>query len=187
MTWFEQFLTLALAPVAVIAAITWLLRSLFSQALARDIANFKADLQSTTFKEQHRFQNLHAKQAEVVSDLYSRIVQAERKMGQLTARFRPVSEDLGSQKKAAALACDSFANFYRQHRLYLPEATAVKVDELSDLFISLYIDIDTAQPGDEYQPANAKDWAEANRCMETQVRPVKQELENQFRKILGVE
>jgi hypothetical protein len=187
MAWFQQVLTLALAPVAVIAAVTWLLRSLFSQALTRDIANFKAKLQTETFREQHRFQSLHAKQAEVVAELYARIVHAERKIGQLTSRFRSVSVDLNEQKTAAAVACDSFGDFYRKHRLYLPEATAIKVDELSELFIDLYVDIDTAQPGDEYHPSNAAAWAEANQRMATQVRPVKQDLESQFRLILGVD
>ncbi|MCG6659621.1 hypothetical protein HOP52_17870 [Halomonas campisalis] len=187
MTWFQQLLALILAPTLVVAAMTWILRALFSQALSRDIEKLKSELKTEAFREQYRFQKLHERQAEVISDLYARMVHAERKMGQLTSRFRPVYPSLEGQKGEAAKACDSFADFFREHRLYLPEETAEKVQKLVDLLAEIFIDIDCAQPGDEYQPSNADDWREANERMENQARPAKKELEKQFRGLLGVE
>lgn len=186
MGWFEQLLALILAPTLVVAAMAWILRALFSQALSRDIEKIKSDLGTEAFRDQYKFQKLHERQAEVISDLYARMVHAERKMGQLTSRFRADSSSLKGQKDAAAQACDSFADFFREHRLYLPESTAEKIEALYELFVEIFIDIDTAQPGDEYQASNYEDWREANERMETQARPAKKELENQFRKLLGV-
>jgi len=186
MNWFEQLLALVLAPTIVVAAMTWILQTLFSQALSRDIEKIKSDLGTNAFRDQYKFQKLHERQAEVISGLYARMVHAERKMGQLTSRFRAVSSSLKGQKDAAAKACDSFSDFFREHRLYLPEGTAEKIEALDELFAEILIDIDDAQPGDEYQASNSEDWREANDRMETQARPAKKELENQFRELLGV-
>lgn len=186
MDWFERLLALILAPTLAVAAMTWILRALFSQALSRDIERIKSDLGTEAFRDQYKFQKLHERQAEVISDLYARMVHAERKMGQLTSRFRAVSSSLQEQKDAAAKACDSFADFFREHRLYLPEGTAEKIEALTELFSEIYIDIDTAQPGGEYQAYNSEDWREASDRMKTQARPAKKELEKQFRRLLGV-
>ena len=106
----------------------WAIKSLVSQSLARDIEKFKADLRSTSFEHETRFARLHETRAQIITELYKRLVQTEEAIRSLLLRdtgedFPEVADDEKIEKLHSATGKKiwDLERFFDEHRLYFDD------------------------------------------------------------------
>ena len=105
-----------------------------STASSREIEALKAQLQIATSTHQIQFATLHAKVAETVAGVYSRIVKLRRSV----ADYVKIMEASGGPTKAERRKVlgdklGEFHDFYQPSKIYLPKNVIAKIDELEKL------------------------------------------------------
>ena len=94
MDYWQQLIAIVLAPTLSVAALAWLLKSLFSSGLQRELERYKRELDAKQFEQQARFSLIHQKRAEVIAELYARLARAKARLGELVAIYQPVRGDV---------------------------------------------------------------------------------------------
>lgn len=183
----KQILALTLTPTLAVAAIAWLIRKLFESSLQRDLEHYKSELELKRFEHQTKFSLIHQKQAEVLSNLYSQLARAKGLLGDLVAIFQPGGQSLPDKKKKAAESFNDAYAYFFEHRIFINESTAVKVEEVLAAMRVAFVGFDTAQLGnEEYKPDSTGLWMESYKNVRDKLPPLLSELEIQFRKTLGL-
>ncbi len=181
----QQIVALILTPTMIVGALAYLISKLFDRGLQRDLEKFKSELDVKRFEHQTKFSLVHEKRAEVIANLYSRLMKARRLMAQLTAVIQWGDQSLTEKKKRAADACNDANDYFNEHRIYLNNGTGAKVEAILEKMNSAFIDFDTAQPGTEYRPDPSGLWMQANKQIKDEFPPLLEELENQFCQVLA--
>jgi len=212
-----------------VAAMTWLSKSLLTNLLSKDLERFKAELQVSSQRSVESFKTtlqiesqqravqyaaLHAKRAELISELYSRasglyrgILGLSRELGAREARAehytqneRPAAEpwelkegihtlspDEEVKAKAVHEAYKEFMSFYREKKIYFSEEVCNLIESFATL--AGYMGVmyqNVAIRDDENQPyVNPLVLKTWDRTSE-QVPKLLTALENEFRSLLGV-
>ena len=189
-------------------AAAWLIRTVLNDRLARDakvfetqlkagadaeIERLKHSLELFAVEHQVRFSNLHAKRAEVIAEIYAKMVDAEQ-CGQRFAYGEGHAEK-SKREEAYFETHQKLVEFYffvEKRRIYLPQHICALLNTFTEklrksvIAINIYVPIE--------QPYNPK-------LLEEKVRVVKEvyeafdgsipaarrALEEEFRQILGVE
>jgi hypothetical protein len=76
MNW-TTLLTTLLTSTVLLGIVGWLIRSLFGHLLSKDIEKFKARLEVASIEHQIRFTRLHEKQANVIAEIYAKLLPAK--------------------------------------------------------------------------------------------------------------
>ncbi len=193
--------------VALFAVLGYLSKSLLSQLLLKDIEGFKAilksesevasqklrhDLEKASIEHKVRFSKLHEKRAEVIAKLYSLLVQAYWDLSSFVSPIDWAGEPNKQEKYVAAM--NSVADFYRyfdKHRIYLPEALCLQIDEYVQemrsraIGFGVYVKYDDATITDHAYENKHKAWEQAWEYFQKKVPETKTSLENELRDILG--
>ena len=144
MNW--QALVTTLGSVGIgVAALAWLVRALVQHWLSRGLDRFKeqlrsdhqhaleklrADLQRVTFEHQTRFSQLHLKRAEVIAELYEKLIDAERLNRRLALTFSEVgTKEAAHDYFEASTATREFLNFYKRNEIYFDDTLCSKLGE----------------------------------------------------------
>lgn len=184
----------------IVAAMTWLAKTLLSDRLARQVEAFKIELKANAdaanervknslhimaLEHQVRFSKLHEKRAEVIDELYKRLVALEGGHAKFV-----IFEDPGSTETFNAMS--ELSRFIQQHRIYLPAPVCDSLKEFVDLMwqnVTL-IKMQTA-PGprttDKMMQKREQVISEAYRTLLSELPTARTLLENEFRRMLGVE
>jgi hypothetical protein len=93
MFWEDLLRTLG-GMAILVSAIAWLSRSLLTNLLSKDLEKFKSDLQIESQRHAVEYSALHAKRAELISDLYVQAVN-------LYAGILGLSRELGAREARA--------------------------------------------------------------------------------------
>ena len=127
-------------------SLAWLLRSLVTYLLSKDVEAHKAllsanaatelekakyALQLAAFEHQTRYARLHEKRADVVARTFEMLVQTERAVRRFVYSGKESQHQ--SNGEASATASDSVRdlyNFFESNRIYLPEQIAQQLDSL---------------------------------------------------------
>jgi hypothetical protein len=129
---------------ALLGIVAWLIKTLTKQWLDRDAEGFKSRLQATTSAEierlrnslqmvalehQVRFTKLHEKRAEVIADLYGRMVNLfwESQYFVHSGGHLPQPRQHEEFTKTESSSRE-FALFVESHRIYLPESVCTSLD-----------------------------------------------------------
>ncbi|HXX18696.1 MAG TPA: hypothetical protein VEJ46_04790 [Candidatus Acidoferrum sp.] len=153
MNWTDIFKTLA-GSLVVSGAAAWLLRSLWSQMLSRDLEAFKAKLENRSaieierlrgelkraaFEHETRYARLHEKRAEVLEELFKRLVKANRAFSD---RFRSGhfagEPSLEVQSERAAEAANQFVDWFSENMLFIDDALREKIYSVNSHFWNLW-------------------------------------------------
>src|SRR5690606_14194835 len=98
----------------------------------------KLDLKLNEFNIQ--FSKLHQDRAEVVKELYHRIVELQSAMTVFTRRIHPIIKDAAKEKQERIdrvnEALMGFVNLYMPNRIYFDKDLAKKLDDLSNEYWS---------------------------------------------------
>lgn len=135
--------------------LVWLIRSIVTQLLARDIEKYKGQLNATHVAEIERLkadlhaasfehERLHEERIKVIAELYRRLVRVEGALHQVAAaELSMISEEDPDPKPIAELrealeASDSFGHYFEENRIYFDEALCTAIGTLIKRFRALW-------------------------------------------------
>ena len=167
----------------VIAALTYLLRSIWGQMLSRDLEKFKTDLRTAAFEQETRFARLHERRAEVIAELYKRLARMNQRFESYLSPLQVGDEDAHSEKgKEAATCANDFFDYFNESRIYLDGPLCAEIAELGVKVRHAWVDF--AVPPDQRR---GKRWLDVWNKFGQDIPPLRQSIERRFRDMLGVE
>lgn len=201
-----QTILLAIGGNAVLVAVLgYLAKSLVSGLLAKDIKKFEVELQSKSsaaivnlkselhlaaIEHQVRFSKLHEKRAEVIADLYKHLVEAMWETESFVSPMKWIGEPSKKEKYITAMRkIAEFFRFFDQHRIYLPEKVCESLQAFIENLRSPAIEFGVYLEFEHLEEHTAKEkreaWLKAWNLVKNDIPKAKQELESEFRGILG--
>lgn len=188
----------------------FLARSLLSQYLAKDLKQFETSLTQRTqlaseelkhrlgmaAHEHHvRFSKLHERQAQVIEDVYARILDFEDASAVLALANNGTPENLLELSlRRAEDARSELAQYIRRHEIFLPEDIAAQLHTVLERVNGLLsacsynlMDKKLADivEGGGYFPEHKKAWSAVHQYLDHEAPLVRKSLESEFRKRLG--
>ena len=114
------------------AILGFLARSIILHYLDKDVERYKTQLLQATHEHQIRFNHVYDKQAQIIAELYRKLVHAHRILGsvKLTAAKTFTAED----KQKAELAFKAYwdaLSYFDEHALYFDHQVFAQVEALS--------------------------------------------------------
>jgi hypothetical protein len=183
--------------------LTWLIKSVISQSLSRDLEAFKAGLRRDAHSEiarlentlrmaalehQVRFSKLHDRQARVIARLYRLLVESGWSAAEYTLQGpRDESKATSSKEKVSSLL-----TFIQMNRLYFPTPLCASLDAFAEKLRSLVIGIDVyltkcpESPTREMRNQQNEVMLAALKALEQDLPAMLKGLESEFRLLLGV-
>ena len=189
----------------------YLARSLLSQLLAKDLKKFELQLTQasaaaaeelkhrlTLVAHEHhvRFTRLHEKQAQVLEEIYAKLLEFEDASAAMSLADNNTPEQLVEfPLRMAEDAGRELAQYIRKNEIYLPSELSVQLHEIMNRINSLLGDCSfnllskmLANDGQaEIFPEAKESWASVHSYLEDKAPEVRKALESDFRKRLGTE
>ena len=209
MTPWESILLALGGNAALLVVLGLLARSLLSQYLAKDLKRFETELSQRTqlaaeelkhrlglaAHEHHvRFSKLHERQAQVIEEIYSRVLDFEEASAALSLAGNTTPEHLLEfALRRGEDARRELAQHIRRNEIFLPESTSAQLHSLLDQVNELLaacsfnlLDKKLATGGQpEVFPEHKEAWTSVHRYLEHEAPVVRRALEAEFRKHLG--
>jgi hypothetical protein len=202
MDWSDIAKTVGTSGV-IVAAITYLAKSLWGHWLTSDlekhraslrlenetkIEQLKAELSRVALEHEVKFSRVHDRRAEVIADIYKRLYHVVRDFKSLTAMMEFSGEPSKEEKRKTAIASyNNLAPFFCENRIYLEE----EVCKLMESFLRKIRDVNALwqkelRSQQRTEPPKEDYWMQAEEAMEKETPIIFSSLEQTFRSILGV-
>lgn len=205
---FWQTVTLAITGNAIaLAVLGFLAKSLVNGLLRKDLEKFKSSLVAETestveklryqlgllaMEHQVKFSKLHEDRAEVIAELYSRLVEAHWAGEGFVSPMEYVGEPSKEEKfKKALNASASFYQYFEKKKIYLPKALCDQLDSFVKTIReqSVNFGVYLMHPPEHLPPNVEKEkteaWHKAWKTFEEKVPKAREALEDELRAILG--
>jgi hypothetical protein len=179
------------------------------QELNQDLENYKGQIERESKDFQHqldtrlnefniRFSTLHQERADVIKELYNRIVELQSAMLDFTRRGHIIIADAKKEEEGRLLrvnkALEEFNNYFLTRKIFFQKETVNKLENLSNEYWDKGWDLAfmksqfkegglTNELRKEYLDKSRK----ISETVEKDFAKLIEELENEFRKLLGVE
>jgi hypothetical protein len=192
----------ALTTIA-LTVLGYVAKNIFSQLLSRDIENFKnskemelerfkADLQKSAFEHQTRYQSLHIKRAEIISELYSLLFQAEQDTIWLAHPFQEGGLPVQIRKRDRAYKSGkALSDFFGKNRIYFKQDTCERIANFVNGLYNALNEFNVVIDALENHNINGKErtehWAKVWEKLTEDLPVIKADIEIEFREILGLE
>ena len=203
-----QTILLALSGNAALLAVLGLLgKSLLDKLIIRDTKQFESDLkaksdaaiehlknelQLRTIEHQVRFSRLHEKRAAVIAELYGHLVEALWEAESFLSLAEWAGEPNKKEKhKTAINRLVDLYRFFDKHRIYLPVELCTSLEKLvmevrsHVINFGVYVGFDEATLNDHTHKEKQKAWHSGWDAIKNQIPLARQDLENEFRALLG--
>jgi hypothetical protein len=158
---------------------------------------YKADLQRLTTEHSVRFQRLHSERAEVIKELYTKLVQVDESLHSTLRAFQQFGEPALNDKVAQlSVQFNELRSYYLPRRIFFAEPLCTLIDSTLDTAKSIFIDITTYEVdpksleyvGDRGALLGRREyWEKARATYKEEFSQVRAHLETQFRVLLGIE
>jgi hypothetical protein len=174
--------------------LVFVIQKVFDERASKRIEEFKANLRSAAFERETRFAKFHERQAEVIAELYKRLVQIQ---SGLRSYAHAIDSDVlnytkRGRDKAAEELIGAFWDYCQEHRLYLTKRLGERIEEFHRQSMLAYINLSSADisqelaSGDKFhQEEYIQELVEASRILADEISPVRDDIEQEFRKLLG--
>lgn len=133
-------------------------------------------------KNQFKFERLHEKRAEVISELYKKLLKVQSAFG--IAAFEEKYEDIvgpiDQRLKAADVASSEFSQFFSENRIYFDHSMEDDIEKVSKMMGDLYFDLA------EIKDLKPRDFKGAADRLKTELIPLVKKIEIKFRDIMGI-
>jgi hypothetical protein len=181
----RELLTLVLTPAAVVVAVTFVARSWLQHGFAKDLETFKNQLRLQAIEFQTCFSVLHQKRAEVLGQLYARLVSATNRLASVVSTTQmPDGTPLSKKWDDVTQMCVDSVDYFLKHRIYLDEDVCREVDEVVRIMHSATGNFSEAHRN-RLPIADAVElWRKASDLMGQKMPPLKNKLEQRFRDLL---
>ena len=190
----------------ILGAAAWLIKTALTSKLTQETEAFKARLQADADMEieklknslqmvavehQVRFSKLHEKRAEIIADLYARLVDAEREGDHFV---KVASWDDEKRREAYEAINQNLLDLYyfvEKNGIYLPESVC---DLLTNFVLSVrsnaismhfYARVETTIPNQAFIEERAKVLKQVLESVQGQIPAARKALESAFRTMLG--
>ncbi len=178
----------------------YLSRKIFEKWMSQDLESFKArlrashdaeierlraDLRAVAFERETRFARLHQRRAEVLVELYKRLVSAYSSFVEMVSILQVGDE--GDRKKRVEKARNdgnSFFAYFHENYIYFDDSLCVVLEKLEKKFRSAWSEF-TVFP--DLKPATGEEWHKIWKDFSQEVPPLLREIHKRFRKLLGVD
>jgi hypothetical protein len=194
------------------AALVWLTKSVISERLKNAIKSeydqkletHKAELKSTSDVEieklksqlsviaaqgNFKFTKLHERRAEAIAEIYALLADFHFALSDYTKAFEPAGGTPREERRDIAVKANiAFIELYRKKKIFLPKSASEKIDDFNHQLIFIYNQFFYGV--DMMQMASndfSNKWFEVNEKMSSTINPALEELEHDFRVLLGDE
>jgi DNA-directed RNA polymerase subunit F len=189
MSIFEIILASIGGTAVLFTAVGWLVKSIISQFLEKDLERFKADLARSAYEHQITFGKLHEKRAEIIADLYAKIVALQNSVEVFVRNVIGVTPKKNEENlKTIWKAADSFKDCYRKNKIYFSEDVCELIEDLNTNLSSpvseLSMHLEMLGNSDQIELVYQA-WEKAEQKISDKAEIIRREIETEFRKILG--
>ena len=186
----SEIITLIISSIggsaALFAVVAWLARSLIKHFLEKDLESFKLNLEKVSFEHQIRFSKLHEIRAQIIADLYGRLYEFHWAVCAFLRDFHKANHDAQRVQELDDKSYD-FKDFFDKHRIYFTENICSKIDTLVNSLYSAYAPLGSIVSGTDRNDNQVKqDWNKCAKIVKEKYPEIRESLERDFRKILGV-
>jgi len=150
--------------------------------ITRKVEEVKTEFIKVSSEHQIRFSKLHEKRAEIIAELYRRLNNFHWAVCAFLRDFHTTKNDKKEFKKLDDKSYE-FTDYFHNHRIYFNENICSKINELVDALYSAYVPLESRDSNDKYLK---EDWNNCAEIVQKQYPKIKESLESDFRKILGV-
>lgn len=169
-------------------ASVWLVKNVIDQILRKDIDKFKHALEKEAIEFKIRYEKLHYERADVVKEVYKKIVKSHESFHSLIRPMQWAGEPKEEDKaKNAAEKINGLIKYYEENRIFFEEDIASEVDNLVKEFKSCWIEWTHYKRLEEGSDKKMKTWEKAWKQIDKDIPNVKKLIEKKFRKIIGIE
>ncbi len=168
------------------------------QELEQESKNFQHQLDAKLQEFNIKFTSLHQERAIVIKDLYHKIIELQSSMYNYTRKVHLVKSDAKIEEKERLervnKALSELTNFYYPNKIYFSKSITSKIDELLKEYWNTGFEFTNHLKITQYphiyktlnKNNNEDQWDIISKKVETYFPPLIQELEDDFREILGV-
>jgi hypothetical protein len=202
----SSFITLIGSGTIVLAGIAWLIKSMINNFLSKNIEAYKLNLKSNSeitieelknelrrksFENEIMFERLHQKRANIIADLYSKLVISVQSVESFLAPFEYSGAPTKNEKyKKTVNDLINFINFFERNRIYFSENLCILIDDFihktKDPTFEFASYLNLAEADAEDRKEKLKVWSKTWKSVDSIIKPAKEIIEKEFRSILGV-
>lgn len=204
----EMIFTSGPAVLFILAGLVWgknLIEYFFSESieikkeeLKQENKNFQHQLDTKLQEFNIQFSLLHQERGEVIKNLYTKIIELQSAMFDFTRTLQIIIEDAEIEERQRVervnKALKDFANYYMPNKIFFTQSLANKIDKLLEEYWDKgwdYARMNKEFKKDDLPSELFSEYLDKTREISEKVDrefpPLIQELEVEFRKILGVE
>lgn len=153
---------------------------------------YKAELTRINFEHQIRFSKLHSDRAEVIKELFKRMVQVQDSMESLMRPVQFVNEvPIVEKLKMSGTLGNNFLEYYKENEILFNDETCHLINTIQEMFLNAWKDFKLAE---EFKDATTPDlqmelyqtrFKTYDQTLMTEIPKLKKELIAEFRKILA--
>lgn len=173
-----------------LAFIGYITKNIFENYLNHKVEIFKVELEKASTEHQIKFQSLHAKRAQVIQELYNLMNQI---LQDIDLAMYEYGWTPNIQKQKFQQAFDSgreLQNLFSKNRIYFDQDFCQREQEFLNNIHKLLRDflqaINSSEDLSETNNEIMAQWSEAHKSLYSQISPLNRELEETFRKLIGV-
>lgn len=150
-----------------------------------EVEKLRSNLSITAAEQNVKFSKLHNDRAEVIANTYSLLKEVYLTVQDYTKIFEPVGDKSREERRQISVdAHNAFREYYPKKLIYLPKLTADKIEtinsELIKTFNEFFWTVDRKKNN-----GDTDKWGEIFDKMNGEILDTLQDLEDEFRKLLG--
>ncbi len=178
---------------AAIGAISLVVKSLIENAMSKDVEKFKITIskelelyRSALEKDNFRFSKLHEKRAEVIIELYGKLVDFESALNTWICplQFADSEKLKPSRQQVVYDTGKEFYTFYQKHRIFFTPEVCKLLDDLTTKLLHVRIEFETQNRLEGKDQTEV--WMKAWKGISKDIPQLRSSIEDEFRSILGV-
>ncbi len=187
-SFWENFISNTAIIGLLIAAGTFVLKGFVNNLFSHEIERYKTELLKDQDKYRITYEKLHLERAEVISEIYRKIVLVERNFEIMMSPLQRFSEDQKMENRMRAIdSAKDFIDYFDQNRIFFEESLVKKLEEVEDLFWDSWSDWMLSQDLrlDNMKDARKKE-SDAWDKLKNKFPSIKKGVEDKFREIIGI-
>ncbi len=150
------------------------------------LERFKVDLQLSRFEHETRFAKLHERRAEVIAELYKRLVHVQKTFEEMVVQIESVGESKRAEiLKTAQQNADAFLTYFDENQIYLDDYLCMKMRNFSSMLREVYAQTFVAQTAGADRLFKLTAQQDTWRKIRVEIPELRKDIERGFRKMLG--
>jgi len=134
-----------------------------------------------------KYQKMQDERAQVIKILYQKIVKTYRSfhsyMNPIQMAGEPSQEAKGQE---AAKLANEFADYYEENKIFIDKELTKSIDKLSEVFRNAWLKFEEHRMAKQFKEFDLKNWKEGWDIINKDFPPIKEKIEHEFRKIIGI-